>query len=174
MKEFIKNMYSAIKEGDIEKFYDIEDAIINGNIKLSLEDIVPLCHLIIFDPEYREYCQIIEIARMTFWAIERNDMENGLQKLIIGLEEIYNEGQKDTWVNWHDDTWEDFIDRYISMAILRYKEDDMVLLGKLISKSSSIKFKSALLEILESTMIREDDTKEYLIKGKILKENIKL
>ena len=96
-----------------------------------------------------------------------------MQELIIGLEEIYNEGQKDTWVNWHDDTWEDFIDRYISMAILRYKEEDMVLFGKLISKNTSIKFKSALLKILELIMINEDDIEEYLIKGKILKENIK-
>ncbi len=173
MKDYLEDMYKAFQESDIEKFDDIVDDIRDNNIKLSLEDIVPLCRLNIMDSEEIEYSQILEIARITFWAIERNDMEKGLQELIIGLEEIYNKGQKDTWTNWYGETCEGFINRYISMAILRYKEEDMVLFGKLISKNTSIKFKSALLKILELIMINEDDIEEYLIKGKILKENIK-
>lgn len=100
MKEFIQQMYKAIQEEDVERFDDIEDDIKNENIKLALEDIVPLCNLSILDSEYIEYSQIIEIAKMTFGAIEQNNMEEGLQEFAIGLEGIYDFGQKDTWTNW--------------------------------------------------------------------------
>ena len=174
MKDYLEDIYISFQGNYYEKFDKIVDDIRDDNIKLSLKDIVPLCRLSIFDSEDVEYSQILDIIRIIFWTIERNDMEKGLQELIIGLEEIYNEGQKDTWTNWYGETCEDFIDRYIKMSVQGYKEEDMVLFGKLISKNNSIKFKSALLKILELIMIDEDDTEEYLIKCKILKENIKL
>lgn len=174
MKEFIQQMYNSIQEGNVEQFDDIENDIKNGKIGLSLEDIIPLCNLIIFDSEYIEYSQIIEIARMTFWAIEKNNMEEGLRQLAIGLEEIYTAGQKDTWTNWYGSDCEEFIDRYISMAVLRYKEEDMYLFGKALSQSHSTDFKSVLLKVLRETVIREEDREGYHIKAKILEDSINL
>ena len=43
MKEFIKQMYQAIQEGDVNLFDDIEDKIKKGDIDLTVEDVVPLC-----------------------------------------------------------------------------------------------------------------------------------
>lgn len=77
MKEFIEQMYQAIQDGDVGLFDDIEDGIKRGAIELSTEDIVPLCRLIITDSEYIEYSQIIEIARMTLWAVEKKDIKKG-------------------------------------------------------------------------------------------------
>jgi hypothetical protein len=94
--------------------------------------------------------------------------------LVRGLQEIYNEGKKDTWKNWYGSSYEDFIDRYIGMIILRYKEEDMVLFGEAISKSSSTDFKLVMLKILKCTMAREEEKEGYIIKGKILENNIKL
>jgi len=152
-------MYHAIQEGNVELFDDIEEDIKRGNIELSLEDIVPLCKMTIIDSEYIEYSQIIEIVRMTLWAVEKGDMKEGIKEFVKGLEEIYNEGQKDTWKN---------------MTILRYKEDDMILLGNTISKSGCTNFKITILKILKRTMAREAEKEEYLVKGKILERNIKL
>ncbi|MBD5467503.1 MAG: hypothetical protein HDR21_05035 [Lachnospiraceae bacterium] len=173
MKEFIQRMYQAIQEGNVELFDDIEDGVKRGDIELSTEDIVPLCKLIITDSEYIEYSQIIEIARMTLWAVEKN-IKEGFEELVKGLEEIYNEGKKDTWKNWYGSGYEEFIDRYIGMTILRYKEEDMVLFGKSISKSCSTDFKSVMLKILKRTMAREEEKEGYVMKGKILEDNIKL
>ncbi|WP_251209814.1 hypothetical protein [Acetatifactor aquisgranensis] len=50
--------------------------------------------MIIIDSEYIEYSQIIEIARMTLWAVEAHNMQEGLREYVKGLEEIYDEGQK--------------------------------------------------------------------------------
>ena len=97
MRDFIQRMYHAIQEGNVELFDDIEEDIKRGNIELSLEDIVPLCKMTIIDSEYIEYSQIIEIVRMTLWAVEKGDMKEGIKEFVKGLEEIYNEGQKDTW-----------------------------------------------------------------------------
>lgn len=174
MREFIQRMYQAIQEGNVELFDDIEDEIKRGNIELSSEDIVPLCKLIIIDSEYIEYSQIIEIARMTLWAVEKKDIKEGLEELVKGLEGIYYEGKKDTWKNWYGSSYEDFIDRYIGMTILRYKEEDMVLFGKVISKNRNTDFKSVILNILKRTMAREEETERYIMKGKILENNIKL
>lgn len=174
MKEFIQRMYQAIQEGNVGLFDEIENNIKRGDIELSTEDIVPLCKLIILDSEYIEYSQIIEIARMTLWAVEKKDIKKGLEELVKGLEEIYNEGRKNTWKNWYGSSYEEFIDRYIGMTILRYKEKDMVLFGESISKSCSTDFKSMVLRILKCTMAREEEKEEYTIKGKILENNIKL
>lgn len=174
MRDFIQRMYHAIQEGNVELFDDIEEDIKRGNIELSLEDIVPLCKMTIIDSEYIEYSQIIEIVRMTLWAVEKGDMKEGIKEFVKGLEEIYNEGQKDTWKNWYSFSYEEFIDRYIGMTILRYKEDDMILLGNTISKSGCTNFKITILKILKRTMAREAEKEEYLVKGKILERNIKL
>ena len=173
MKEFIQRMYQAIQEGNVELFDDIEDGVKRGDIELSTEDIVPLFKLIITDSEYIEYSQIIEIARMTLWAVEKN-IKEGFEELVKGLEEIYNEGKKDTWKNWYGSGYEEFIDRYIGMTILRYSEGDMVLFGEAISKSCSKDFKSVMLKILKRTMAREEEKEGYVMKGKILEDNIKL
>ncbi len=174
MRGFIQRMYQAIQEGDVEVFDDIEEVIKRGDIELSTEDIVPLCKLIIIDSEYIEYSQIIEIARMTLWAVEKKDIKEGFKELAKGLEEIYNEGKKDTWKNWYGSGYEEFIDIYIGMTILRYKEEDMVLLGKSISKSCSTDFKSVMLKILKRTMAREEEKEGYITKGEILGNSIKL
>ena len=79
MKEFIQQMYQAIQEGNVGLFDEIEDSIKRGDIELSTEDIVPLCRLIIFDSEYIEYSQIIEIARMTLWAVEKKRYKRGIR-----------------------------------------------------------------------------------------------
>ena len=173
MREFIQRMYQAIQEGNVELFDDIEEDIKRGDTELSTEDIVPLCKLIIIDSEYIEYSQIIEIARMTLWAVEK-DIKEGLDELVKGLEEIYNEGKKDTWKNWYGSGYEEFIDRYIGMTVLRFKEEDMVLFGKSISKSCSTDFKSVMVKILKRTMAREEEKEGYIIKGKILENNIRL
>ena len=115
MKEFIKQMYQAIQEGDVNLFDDIEDKIKKGDIELTVEDVVPLCRMIIIDSEYIEYSQIIEIARMTLWAVEAHNMQEGLREYVKGLEEIYDEGQKSTWKNWYKSSCEDFLNIYISM-----------------------------------------------------------
>lgn len=60
------------------------------------------------------------------------------------------------------------------MTILRYQEDDMVLLGESISKSSSADFKSVILKILKRTMAREEEKEGYITKGKILENHIEL
>lgn len=112
MKEFIEQMYQAIQDGDVGLFDDIEDGIKRGAIELSTEDIVPLCRLIITDSEYIEYSQIIEIARMTLWTVEKKDIKEGLKELVKGLEVIYNEGKKNTWKNWYGSSYEEFIDIY--------------------------------------------------------------
>ena len=91
MREFIKQMYQAIQEGDVNLFDDIEDKIKKGDIDLTVEDVVPLCRMIIIDSEYIEYSQIIEIARMTLWAVEAHNMQEGLREYVKGLEEIYDE-----------------------------------------------------------------------------------
>lgn len=173
MREFMQQMYQAVSEDDVDSFYDIEDSIKRGEIELSVEDIVPLCKLIIFDSEFIEYSQIIEIARMTLWAVEEENIKAGFQELAKGLEEIYNEGIKDTWTNWYHASYKDFIDIYIGVIICRYKEEDMVLFGEAISKSESIDFKSMMLQVLKRTMMREEETEGYIAKGKILENSIK-
>jgi hypothetical protein len=50
----------------------------------------------------------------------------------------------------------------------------MVLFGEAISKSSSTDFKLVMLKILRCTMAREEEKEGYIIKGKILENNIKL
>lgn len=52
MKEFIKQMYQAIQESDVNLFDDIEDKLKKGDIDLTVEDVVPLCRMIIIDSEY--------------------------------------------------------------------------------------------------------------------------
>lgn len=173
MREFIQQMYKAIQEGDVERFDEIEDDIKNEKIRLALEDIVPLCNLIILDSEYIEYSQIIEIAKMTFWAIEQNNMEEGLQELAVGLEEIYDLCQKDTWTNWYGSNCEEFLDRYISMAILRYNEDRLRLFGNKLSQSHSADFRSTIRKVIKGTMAREEEQEGYVTKGKILANSIK-
>lgn len=172
MKEFIKQMYQAIQEGDVNLFDDIEDKIKKGDIELTIEDVVPLCKMIIIDSEYIEYSQIIEIARMTLWAVETHNMQEGFKEYVKGLEEIYDEGQKSTWKNWYNYTCEDFLDRYIGMTLLRYKEEDIALFGKEISENGSVNFKLVIAKILKRIMGREEENKECIIKGEILKKVI--
>ena len=40
----------------------------------------------------------------------KKDIKEGLEELAKGLEEIYNEGKKDTWKNWYGSGYEEFID----------------------------------------------------------------
>lgn len=174
MRDFIQRMYHAIQEGNVELFDDIEEDIKRGNIELSLEDIVPLCKMTIIDSEYIEYSQIIEIVRMTLWAVEKGDMKEGIKEFVKGLEEIYNEGQKDTWKNWYGFSYEEFIDRYIGMTILRYKEDDMILLGNTISKSGCTNFKITILKILKRTMAREAGKGRVFSQGKNFRKEYKI
>ncbi len=174
MREFIKQMYQAIQEGDVNLFDDIEDKIKKGDIELTVEDVVPLCRMIIIDSEYIEYSQIIEIARMTLWAVEAHNMQEGLREYVKGLEEIYDEGQKSTWKNWYKSSCEDFLNIYISMTLLRYKEEDIALFGKEISENRSVNFKLVIAKILKQIMRREGENKECINKGKILKKYIEL
>lgn len=174
MKEFIKQMYQAIQEGDVNRFDDIEDKIKKGEIELTVEDVVPLCRMIIIDSEYIEYSQIIEIARMTLWAVETHNMQEGLKEYVKGLEEIYEEGQKSTWKNWYKYSCEDFLDRYIGMTLLRYKEENIALFGKEISENTSVDFKLVMAKILKRIMRREGENKECIDKGEILKKYVEL
>lgn len=174
MKEFIQQMYQAILEENVERFDDIEDRIKGGDIELSTEDIVPLCELFMTDYEYMEYYQTIEIARMTLWAVEKKNIKEGFEELARGWQEIYNEREKYTRTNCHGSIYEDFIDRYIGMIILRYKEEDMVLFGETISKNCSTDCKSAILKILKGTIAWNEETEGIITKGKILENNIKL
>ena len=89
MRDFIQRMYHAIQEGNVELFDDIEEDIKRGNIELSLEDIVPLCKMTIIDSEYIEYSQIIEIVRMTLWAVEKGDMERRNKGIRKGARKKY-------------------------------------------------------------------------------------
>ena len=60
------------------------------------------------------------------------------------------------------------------MIILRYNEDDLILLGNTFSNSGCTNFKITILTFLKRTMAREAEKEEYLVKGKILERNIKL
>ena len=59
------------------------------------------------------------------------------------------------------------------MTILRYKEDDMILLGNTISKSGCTNFKITILKILKRTMAREAKRKS-ISQGKNFRKEYKI
>ena len=60
------------------------------------------------------------------------------------------------------------------MTILRYKEDDMILLGNTISKSGCTNFKITILKNLEANYGKRGGKGRVFSQGKILERNIKL
>ena len=174
MRDIIMKIYQSTESGNLEQYADIVLNVYHGKENLLLEDIVPLCKFLACDFEYMEYSQTVEIATMTYLAINNSDMKEGLCELIKGLEELYTEGIKDSKKSWINGTCEDHIERYLGMFIMSYRAEDMTLFGKLISENSSLDFKLKILEILRESIDYNKNKEGYEIKGNLLVENIVL
>ena len=173
MRDIIRKIYESTKSGEFDDYGDILLSVYDGDEKLLLEDIVPLCRFLSCDFEYMEYSQTVEIPTMTYMAIENCGMEEGLCELIKGLEELYEEGLKDSQKSWFNGTCEDHIERYFSMFIMSYKAEEMILFGKLISENASSDFKLKALEILRESINYNKNKEGYEMKGNLLAESIK-
>ena len=171
MRDIIERIFQSLKEEDTDQYVDIFFSVQAGETELLLEDIVPLCRMLTYDFEYIECSQTEDIIKMTFWAINNSKMEDGLKELIKGLEDIHSEIQKGTKEDWDG---EFFLYQFILGFVYRYEKEDIVLFGRLISESSSSDFKVMMLKTLKWTMKRKEDDKEYVMKGKVLADNISL
>jgi hypothetical protein len=117
---------------------------------------------------------ILDITRMVFWAIEEGDLEEGFKELIKGLEFIYNNVDVNTRTYWNDKTAESYIYTYLMIAISRYKEDELTLLGKVISKNQSNILKKDLKAMLKRCIHFNEDEDGIIENGNLLLENIKI
>jgi len=171
MREVIKKIYQSIIDGDVEPYVDILLGFDSGDIELLLEDIVPLCQIFIHDYEFMEFSQTVEIPAMIYKIIDKNDKEEGLKELIKGLEKIYLNGPRGAK---SDLDYDYYLERFLGMFILRYEENDMVLLGHLISGSKVYDFQSEILKQINICINREENKEDanLEIKGKVLMDNI--
>lgn len=180
MKNYINELYKSLEELDFEKFDEIYEGIREGEIIFDIQNIVSLCKIFTCKFKDMEPDQEIKTYSMTFLTIDRYGLENGLKLLIEGLDEIYKKSLVDTQVNKLDFDYDDYIDEYIGMFVNSYEEGDMILFGQLISAYPSEKLKMKLLELLKKDLKEYGEqeqryiNKEYLKKGEILLENIKL
>ena len=107
-------------------------------------------------------------------AIEEGDLEEGFKELIKGLEYIYNNVDVNTRTYWNDKTAESYIYTYLMIAISRYKEDELILLGKVISKNQSNILKKDLKALLKRCIHFNEDEDGIIENGNLLLENIKI
>lgn len=174
MREIMKKLYQSIVEEIPDLYEEIYFGVQDKKIKLQLEDIFPLCQFSIYDSESMQCSDILDITRMVFWAIEEGDLEEGFKELIKGLEFIYNNVDVNTRTYWNDKTAESYICTYLMIAISRYKEDELTLLGKVISKNQSNILKKDLKAMLKRCIHFNEDEDGIIENGNLLLENIKI
>ena len=174
MREIMKKLYQSIVEEIPDLYEEIYFGVQDKKIKLQLEDIFPLCQFSIYDSESMQCSDILDITRMVFWAIEEGDLEEGFKELIKGLEFIYNNVDVNTRTYWNDKTAESYIYTYLMIAISRYKEDELTLLGKVISKNKSNILKKDLKAMLKRCIHFNEDEDGIIENGNLLLENIKI
>ena len=109
---------------------------------------------------------------MTFMTMYKYELECGLEELVNGLELIYRKSLVDNERN-NGFTYEDFIIEFLGMFVNSFKEEDMILLSRILSENKSSDFKMKVTGILKKD-IKECDDKDYKIKGNILVSNIKV
>lgn len=170
MENNIIKLYEALEEVDFEKFDEVYDGVKDDNIRLEQKDIVLLCSIFIHKWEYMEPHQIRKIVKMTFMTMDKYELESGLEELVKGLELIYKKSLLDNEKN-NGFTYEDFMIEFLRMFINSYKEEDMILLGRVLSNSKSSDFKMKVIEISKKDM-EEHNNRDYKIKGNILVNNI--
>ena len=174
MREIMKKLYQSIVEEIPDLYEEIYFGVQDKKIKLQLEDIFPLCQFSIYDSESMQCSDILDITRMVFWAIEEGDLEEGFKELIKGLEFIYNNVDVNTRTYWNDKTAESYTYTYLMIAISRYKEDELTLLGKVISKNQSNILKKDLKAMLKRCIHFNEDEDGIIENGNLLLENIKI
>ena len=174
MREIMKKLYQSIVEEIPDLYEEIYFGVQDKKIKLQLEDIFPLCQFSIYDSESMQCSDRLDITRMVFWAIEEGDLEEGFKELIKGLEFIYNNVDVNTRTYWNDKTAESYIYTYLMIAISRYKEDELTLLGKVISKNQSNILKKDLKAMLKRCIHFNEDEDGIIENGNLLLENIKI
>ena len=174
MRNIIKKLYQSIVEEIPDMYEEIYFGAQDKKIKLQLEDIFPLCQLSIYDSESMQCSDILDITRMAFWAIEEGNLKEGFKELIKGLEYIYNNVDVNTRTYWNDKTAESYIYTYLMIAISRYKEDELTLLGKVISKNQSNILKKDLKAMLKRCIHFNEDEDGIIENGNLLLENIKI
>ncbi len=174
MREIMKKLYQSIVEEIPDLYEEIYFGVQDKKIKLQLEDIFPLCQFSIYDSESMQCSDILDITRMVFWAIEEGDLEEGFKELIKVLEFIYNNVDVNTRTYWNDKTAESYIYTYLMIAISRYKEDELTLLGKVISKNQSNILKKDLKAMLKRCIHFNEDEDGIIENGNLLLENIKI
>lgn len=174
MSEIMKKLYQSIVEEIPDLYEEIYFGVQDKKIKLQLEDIFPLCQFSIYDSESMQCSDILDITRMVFWAIEGGDLEEGFKELIKGLEYIYNNVDVNTRTYWNDKSAESYIYTYLMIAISRYKEDELILLGKVISKNQSNILKKDLKAMLKRCIHFNEDEDGIIENGNLLLENIKI
>ena len=174
MREIMKKLYQSIVEEIPDLYEEIYFGVQDKKIKLQLEDIFPLCQFSIYDSESMQCSDILDITRMVFWAIEEGDLEEGFKELIKGLEFIYNNVDVNTRTYWNDKTAESYIYTYLMIAISRYKEDELTLLGKVISKNQSNILKKDLKAMLKRCIHFNEDEDGIIENRNLPLENIKI
>jgi len=175
MRDVIKEFYQSITEEDVDLYEKIYFGAQDGKIELLSEDIYPLCQLSIYDSDTMQPSDIVETIRMVFWAIERGDMEEGFKELVKGLEYIYYKVNADSRVYLKYHTADTYIYEYMSMAIFRYKKDELVLLGKVISENlSSTVVKREIVRAIKGRMNYNEDEEGVIENGNILIDSIKI
>ncbi len=172
MENNIIKLYEALEEADFEKFDEVYDGVKEGRILLEPKDIVLLCSIFTHKWEYMEPHQIRKIVKMTFMTMYKYELECGLEELVNGLELIYRKSLVDNERN-NGFTYEDFIIEFLGMFVNSFKEEDMILLSRILSENKSSDFKMKVTGILKKD-IKECDDKDYKIKGNILVSNIKV
>ena len=167
MRDIIKKLYQSIVEDIPDLYEEIFFGAQDKKIKLLLEDVFPLCQLSIYDSEFMQDSDILDIIKMVFWAIG-NHLEEGFQELVKGLEYIYQNVNMNTRIYIKDMTVEDYIHYYLISAIVRYEDDDFILLGKIISENPSIAFKEKIVEVLKKCIcyFKEDEENEDRVEEK--------
>lgn len=168
MKDYIENLYEALKKIDVDKCVDIVSDIRNSKIEQKKEDIVRLCKLFTEDFDYMEPAISLEITRMIFWAIDKGEVESGLKELAKGLLVMY---MKDPENIGEQDELDDYFYDILCMFIGNYEEQDMIILGQQISSMNHVGFAKKILEVIKTTLDFND--REVFIKNEsVLEKNI--
>lgn len=162
----IQKLYESLKNLDIEEFDEIYFGIRDAEYKFNQEDIVQLCNVFTHNYKYMEPHQMIKIVKMTFYTIDRYDIQLALKEFIKGLIDIYNTSLVNEKKDKLDFSYEDIIEEYISMFVNSYNESNILTFGQLMNKEECQNFKLKIIEILEMSM--EFAEEDYLAKGNML------
>jgi hypothetical protein len=103
------------------------------------------------------------VIEMTFYTIDEYGYEESIGELVKGLKLIYMYycWREDKRISRLGNTYEDFIEQYISMLICSYPDEKIQLFGKLVREDICKNFIKKIVEIVRGKM----EHKREIIEG---------